>query len=73
MTDGPVFFDLDDTLLDDTGAEQRDKLTRTGIVDRFAVIVTSDATRLSKLIYGGRAALAARDDGFARGWSTSMA
>lgn len=28
--------------------QQRDKLTRTGIVDRFAVIVTSDASKLSK-------------------------
>jgi putative hydrolase of the HAD superfamily len=28
--------------------QQRDKLTRTGIIDRFALVVTSDGTKLSK-------------------------
>jgi len=45
-------------------AQQRDKLTRTGIVDRFAVIVTSDATKLSKpdprIFHHAAAALGAR-------------
>jgi putative hydrolase of the HAD superfamily len=29
-------------------AQQRDKLTRTGIIDRFAAVVTSDGTKRSK-------------------------
>ena len=49
---GPVFFDRDETLLDDTGArleqQQRQKLEALGILDRFSVIVDSDATKISK-------------------------
>jgi putative hydrolase of the HAD superfamily len=46
--------------------QQRDKLTRTGIVDRFAVIVTSDATKLSKpdprIFHHAAAAIGARPE-----------
>jgi putative hydrolase of the HAD superfamily len=46
--------------------QQRDKLTRTGIVDRFAIIATSDGTKLSKpdprIFHHAAAAVGARPE-----------